>query len=424
MTPQEKNQLELPVADETPLSQLLETSEETYLLDHFIVLARRKSFIFRFVSIGALLTVGFSLLLNTYYQATTKIMPPQQGQSFASAMLDQIGGLAPLLGTVGGKDLLKNPNDLYVAMLKSQTVADHLVDRFSLMTRYKTKFRVDARKRLAGLSEITAGKDGVISVSVEDTDPKVAAEIANAYMDELEKLTKTLAVTDASKRRIFFEREAKIALEQLEVAELDLKKTQEATGIVQIDNQSKVIFQAYADVRAALTAKEIEIESMRAFATPDNPDLIRLEHEKDALRAQVAAMEKGQGGSPIGDIALEKVPERALKYYDKLREVTYHNALLQLMLKQYQAARVDEAKDSALIQVLDPAFPPERKSRPHRSIICLIFTFLTFLVACLWVYFRESMQRAKEDPQYLARFQLLKFHLRRKRRVEAAGSSK
>lgn len=415
MTPQEKSQLELSVSEESALPRLFEAAQRNHFLDHFIVLARHKFFILSFTSAVAVLSVGISLFMSNYYQATAKLLPPQQGSSFASAMLDQLGGLAPLVGAAaGGKDLLKNPNDLYIAMLRSRTVADRIIDRFSLMTAYKSKMREDARKQLAELSEISVGKDGVISISVEDYDRMQAAAMANAYVDELEKLTKTLAVTDATKRRIFFERESKVANDQLETAELELKKTQEATGIFQMDSQSRVMLQAYADARAGLTEKELEIESMRSFATPENPELVRAERERDALRAEVAGLEKGQGGSPIGDIALNKVPEKALKYFDKLREVTYRNALLQLMLKQYEAARVDEAKDFALIQVLDSALPPERKSRPHRAIICLSFTFLAFLIACSWIYFREAMQRAKEDPQYLARLQLLKFYLSRK----------
>ena len=414
MTPQEKSQLELPVSEEAPLSQMFEHREKSNLLEFLLTLAKHKRTILWVVVPVMFLSAGLSLLLHNNYKGEAKIMPPQQTPSFSSSMLDQLGGLGTLLGAAGGGGLLHNPSDLYVAMLKSRTIADHIIDRFSLMSVYKAKRITDARLALQGNTIIIAGKEGVISVAVEDHDPKRAADIANAYVDELEKLSKVLTVTDAGKRRLFFEREAKIAQEQLQAAELDLKKTQEATGIIQIDNQSRVIFQAYAEVRAALTAKEIEIESMRAFATADNPDLIRLEHEKDALRAQVAAMEKGQGGSPVGDIALEKVPERALKYYDKLREVTYHNALLQLMLKQYEAARVDEAKDFVLIQVLDPAIPPEKKSGPFRSLIVLASTFVGFLLALAWIYFKETLERAKEDPHYLARWQLLKFYLSRK----------
>lgn len=411
MTPQEKNQLELPVSEDPTLPQLLRGSDTRHFLDHLIVLARHKSLILYFTAAIAVLSVMASFFLPKYYTSTAKILPPQQGQSIASAMLGELGQIGGLLGAVGGKDLLKNPGDLYVAMLKSNAIQDRLITRFNLMNVYHTKLRIDAIHRLEGLSEIQASKEGVISVAVEDRDPKRAAEIANAYIEELEKLTQNLAVTDAGKRRIFFEREAKVAQEQLEIAEQELKKTQEATGIIQLDNQSRVVLQAYEDLRAQLTGKELEIESMRSFATAENPDLVRLQHEREALRAQVAGLEKGQGGSPIGDIALEKVPERALKYYDKLREVTYRNSLLQVLLKQYEIARIDEARDAALIQVLDPGVPPEKKSSPKRAVIVISATLLALMIAVVWALLRENWERAKEDPQYLARLQLLQFYI-------------
>ena len=412
MTPQEQRELELPVSEEAPLSQMFERPGRNNVLEFFLLLAKHKRFVLRIVVGAAVLSASLSLLLRNYYKGETRIMPPQQGQSFASAMLDQLGGLGSLIsGGSGGSSLLRNPSDLYVAMLKSRTIADRLISRFSLMEVYKAKRLADARKALEANSVIAAGKEGVITIDVEDHDPKLAAKLANAYVEELESLTKTLTVSDAGKRRIFFEREAKTAQEQLEAAEQELKKTQEATGIIQIDNQSRVMFQAYADVRALATEKELELESMRTFAAPDNPEFIRIQHELAALRSQIAAMEKGQGGPPVGDIALERVPEKAIKYYDKLREVTYRGALLQLMLKQYEAARVDEAKDYALIQVLDAALPPERKSGPTRSLIVLATAFLAFLFAIAWVHSKEKLERAKEDPHFLERWQLLRFYL-------------
>lgn len=412
MTPQEKNQLELPVSEEAQLSQLFERPGRNNVLEFFLLLAKHKRFVLRIVVGAAVISASLSLLLRNYYKGESKIMPPQQGQSFASAMLDQLGGLGALIGGgSSGSSLLRNPSDLYVAMLKSRTIADRLISRFSLMEVYKAKRLADARKDLEANSVIATGKEGVITIDVEDHDPKLAAKLANAYVEELESLTKTLTVSDAGKRRIFFEREAKTAQEQLEAAEQELKKTQEATGIIQIDNQSKVMFQAYADVRALATEKELELESMRTFAAPDNPEFIRIQHELAALRSQIAGMEKGQGGPPVGDIALERVPEKAIKYYDKLREVTYRGALLQLMLKQYEAARVDEAKDYALIQVLDAALPPERKSGPTRSLIVLGSAFLAFLFAIAWVHSKEKLERAKEDPHFLERWQLLRFYL-------------
>jgi tyrosine-protein kinase Etk/Wzc len=417
MTPKEQSRLDLPAAYEEALPRMFEGQQKSHLIEPLIVLAKHKLLIFYSVAGATLCSIVVCLLLPTYYTATTKILPPQQGQSFASAMLDQLGGLGSVLGASAGGGLLRNPSDLYVDMLRSETVADRLIDHFSLMTTYKSKLREDARRRLADLTGIKAAKDGIITVSVDDRDPRRAADIANRYIEELDALTKTLAVTDAGKRRVFFEREAKTATDQLEVAEQDFKKIQESTGIIQIDSQSKVMLQAYEDLRAQLTAKQLEIESMRSFATPQNPDLLRLEHERDALRAQVAGLEKGQGGSPVGDIALEKIPEKALKYIDKLREVTYRSSLLQLMLKQYEIARIDEAKEAALIQVLDKGLPPEKKSWPKRSLIVLLVACAAFLLACIWAHVSEAMERAKADPQYLERLQLLKFYFSSSRKT-------
>jgi uncharacterized protein involved in exopolysaccharide biosynthesis len=411
MTPREKTELEIPIPDESSLPRMFEAQEKRDSLELLITLAKHKSFIIGSVAGTAVLSIVISLLLPVYYTAETKIMPPQQKQSFASAMLDQLGGLGSLIGAGGGGGLLGNPSDLYVDMLHSAAIEDDLIDRFALIQLYKKKLRIDARHALEDATLIKANKDGVISISVDDRDARRAADIANAYVDELEKLTKRLAVTDAGKRRIFFEREVKTATEQLENAEQELKRTEEVTGIIQMDSQSRFMLQAYADLRAQAAEKAVEIESMRSFATPENPEVVRLGHELDALRTQIAGIEKGQGGSPVGDIALERVPEKALKYYDKMREVTYRSSLLQLLLKQYEIARIDEGKDASLIQFLDRAGPPERKSRPKRAIIVFFATLLALLLAALYAYFRERLDRAKGDPSYLAQLQLLKFHL-------------
>jgi tyrosine-protein kinase Etk/Wzc len=418
MTPHQKSQLEIAVPEETALPQLFETSEKKHFLDHFIVLAKRKRFIFYFTGAVAVLIVAYSLTMPTFYQATAKLLPPQQGQSFATTMLEQAGSLAPLLGAMGGGSLLKNPNDLYIAMLRSRSVGDDLIDKFSLMQRYKAKKRTDARDRLAGLSEISSGKDNVINIAVEDTDPKMAAQIASAYVDELGALTRKFAVTDAGRRRRFFENEVKDATDHLQAAEDELRKTEHETGIIEPESQTRGMLQAYETLRAQVTAKEYEIASISAFAAPDNPDLVRARGELEELRGQMAKMQNGVGDAPIGRIELQTIPEKQKQFLDKYREFLYRNTLQQLMLKQYQAARVDEAKDFALIQVLDPALPPERKSRPHRAIICISVTFLGFLVACFWSFWREGVERSKEDPQYLARLQLLKFYLRRKSKRE------
>src|SRR5947209_7700735 len=397
MTPQEKQEVQLHVSEEIPLAPIYEGEERRHFLEPFILLA-------------AVFSGAVAFLLPVYYKANVKLLPPQQTQSIASAMLGQLG---PLIAA-SGKDLgLRNSNDVYVSMLRSRTLTDKVIDQFSLMSVYHEKLREETRKRLDDLTDIIVGKDGVISISVEDRDRKRSAEIANAYVNELEKLSRSLAITAASRRRLFFENEVKITSDELANAEVALRKTMESTGIIHLDNQSKVMLDAYANLRAQLAAEEVQIQAMRSFATPENPDLIRAEQELAALRAQMQQLERGQGGSShsIADVPLEKVPTAGLEYMRKLREVKYREALFELLAKQYEVARIDEAKDSAIIQPLDSAEPPERHSWPLRGLVIIAGTVLGLLIAIVWVYVSESLERAKEDPQYLARLQMLKMYM-------------
>ena len=412
MTPHEKKELELPLSEEVPLPQAFDDHEGTRFPGSLIVIARHKRPITYFTLGVGVVTAIISLFLPKSYTANAKILPPQQNQSIAASMLGQLGSLAPLLSGATGGLGIHNPNDMYIAMLRSRTVADELVDRFDLMKIYRQELRVGARGRLETSTQITSAKDNIISISVEDRDPNRAAQIANAYVEELEKLTKTLAVTDAGKRRIFFEHEAKDANDDLAKAEQELKETEEKTGVIELGSQARVMLQGYADLRAAVTAKEVEVQSMRTFATPDNPDLIRAEQQLAALRTQVANYEKGEGGRAIGDFPLEKVPARALEYIRKFREVKYREALLELMLKQYEIARIDESKDSSIIQTLDKAVPPEKRSWPPRTALVLAATLLALILAIGAALVVEKLRRAREDPRFMGQLQLFTFYLR------------
>ena len=409
MTPQEKLEARRMVED--PQDSVYE-AERKHFIEPLIVMAKHKALILGTVAGAALLSVVIVLLLPQYFTAEAKLLPPQQSQSMASAMMSQLGQLAPLLQAAGGKDLgIRNPNDMYVAMLKSRTVADALIDRFSLMNIYHKKLREETRRRLEDLTQIAAGKDGIISISVDDRSPGRAAEMANAYIDELEKLTRTLAITDAGKRRIFFEREVKAANDELATAESQLKQTEETTGIIQLDSQARVMLEAYADLRGQVAAKQVEIQAMRSFATAENPDLIRAQQELAALQTQLSRFERGQGTRSPTDLALEKVPGAGLEYVRKFREVKYRETLFELLAKQYEAARIDEARDASVIQVMDKAVPPEKRSWPKRGLFVLAVTLFALLLGILLAYVTESLKRTKEDPQFAAKWHLLKAYL-------------
>ena len=188
----------------TPATSIDVEEEEISLLDLLIVLAKHKKLILGLPLLAAILALGVSLTLPNIYTATTKILPPQQAQSSAAAMLGQLGGLA---GAAGGALGIKNPNDLYIAMIKSRNVADRLIERFKLKSLYKQKTMTGTYKNLEGISTISSSKDGIINIEVVDKDPVLAANIANAYVEELYRLTQTMAVTEASQRRLFFEKQ-------------------------------------------------------------------------------------------------------------------------------------------------------------------------------------------------------------------------
>jgi uncharacterized protein involved in exopolysaccharide biosynthesis len=400
-----------------------EEEKDLSLFDPLIVLAKRKGFIFKFVGVGLVLAVAIALLLPVRYSATTKIMPPQSGQSSALAMLGQLGQLAPLLGATGKDVGVRSSSDLYIYMLRSRTVSDDLIRQFSLLQVYKKKMMKDARKRLESLTEITAGKEGGISISVEDSDPQRAADLANAYVGELQDLTRTLAVTEAGRRRVFFDQEMQKSRDDLSKAELELKQTQLTTGVLQLDSQSKAMLEGFMTLRAQVAAKEAQVESMRSFATPENPDLLRAENELGALRGQLSRFERGEGGGTMGDVALEKVPAAGLEYLRKLREVKYREALFEMLAKQYEIARIDEAKDASIVQVLDRAIRPEAQLRtwPIRLLVAALITLFSLAIAVVLALLAEKLERMQEHSQYLARMQVLKFHLLRSGKTEMEG---
>jgi uncharacterized protein involved in exopolysaccharide biosynthesis len=284
------------------------------------------------------------------------------------------------------------------------------------MTVYKEKLRIDARRGLEDRSQITAGKEGVISISVDDRSPQRAADLANAYVEELEKLTKTLNMTEAGRRRLFFEREVKMANEDLADAEVAFKQTEEKTGLILLDSQSKAMIGSLTSLRAAIAAQEVKVQAMRSFATAENPDLVMAEQELATMRAQLERVERGQGKRSIADVPLENVPTAGLEYVRKYRDVQYHEALFQLLAKQYEAAKIDEARDTLFVQQMDKAFPPERKSGPHRALIVLSATFLALLAAILIAYSIESLESANQHAQFAARLQMFKFYLRGERK--------
>lgn len=378
------------------------------LLDILVVLAAHKMFIAKFTATCATIAVVISLLMPNWYTAKTTILPPQQTQSIAANLFSQFG----MLATLGGKDLgIKNPADIYVAMLRSQTIQDDLVRRFGLQSVYKEKRLTDARKALDKHSDIESLKAGLIAVSVEDRDSQRAAAMANAYVEGLQKLNSRLAITEAGQRRLFFEQQLKNAKDDLTNAEVQYKQTQEKTGVMQIDAQSKAIIVAITEMKAKIAAQQVRIQAMKSFATEENPDLKLANQELGGLQQQLARMLRNSNVAE-GDIEIPttSVPAVGLEYIRRYRDFKYSETVYELIAKQYEIARLDEAKSAPVIQVVDVGTRPERKSSPFRSLICILATIAAFFAAVVWVLFRDSLRAANEDPRLREKFQMLRFY--------------
>jgi capsule polysaccharide export protein KpsE/RkpR len=274
----------------------------------------------------------------------------------------------------------------------------------------------DARKRLDEVSEISAGRESVIAIVVDDRDPQRAADIANAYVEQLQKVTQTLSVTEAARRRLFYEQEVQKANGELAFAEQALRQVQETTGVIQLDSQSKAMIEGLVALRAKMMTQEAQVQSMRAFATEENPGLVRAERELRAMKSEYAGLERGKAGrSSIFDVPLEKVPSAGLEYLRRLRELKYRESLLEILSKEYEIARIDEGKDAATIQVLDPAVRPEVEVRTwsFRLVVGQVIVSFAFLLAIVLAFLAESLAQARNNPEYSSQLQLLRFWLAR-----------
>jgi len=350
-------------------------------------LARHKKIIGGITAGAAVVSLVISLLMTPIFRAETKILPPQQNSSIiASQLLNQMGGFASLASSAVG---IKNPNEMYIGFLRSRTVYDKIIDRFGLMKLYDVKFREDARKDLAEALAARSGKDGMIVVSVEDRDPKRAADMANAFVEEMIGVSKGLALTEAGQRRLFFEEQLKDIKLALASAEEGIKGFQEKTGALKIDDQARTVIQGIGNLRAQIAAREVQYKVAQTFATPQNPDLQRIEEELRGLKAELNKLEQKGGNSPDPLMPTGRMPSVGMEYLRKLRDVKYNETLYELLAKQYEMAKLDEARDAVVIQIIDKAVQPERKVKPKKAIMVAFSTFIAFLFSILLAFFIE-----------------------------------
>lgn len=391
--------------------------DEISLLDLLIILAERKRIILAITTVFAIVAVVGSLALSSRYTATVTLLPPQQSSSMASALVPQLGSMGDIVALTGSSRIMKSPNDMYVAMFKSRTVEDAMVQHFGLMQEYRVKLFSDARKAFEDSVTVDgSGKDGLIRISVVDRAPWRAAELANGYVDQFRLQSQHLASTEASRRRAFFEGQLEQAKDSLANAEEGMERTEQKSGVIQLDSQTRSLLESAASLRAQVAAKEVQIRGLRTYTTGENPQLMRTQQELGNMRTQLARLggsaNKTSGGLIVSS---DQIAEGGLEYARKFRDVKYSEEILDIMARQFEAAKLDEARQGSLIQVVDAAVPAEQKSGPRRSLIVIGFTGLGFFCSVLYVLLCVSFERMSFDPKYLAQFtQLREILFRRK----------
>jgi len=366
-------------------------------LDYLIVLRKWKRLVIGTTVIAVVLSAVVSLLLPKIYRAEARILPPQQASGgMAAQLLSQLGSIGLSPGQVG----VKTTNDLYIGLIRSRTVLDLIVDRFKLLEVYKDNYREDARRDLLKALKIHDDrKSGIITIGVEDKDPIRSADMANAIIEELKNVTQSLALSEASQRRLFFEEQLKSVKEELTRSEEALKGYQEQTGAIEIKEQAKAVIESVARLRALIAAKEVELKVLRTHTTQRNPDRQQVEEELRGMKEQLAKLQAKTGSNTDALMPTGRMPAAGTGYVRKLRDLKYNESLFELLSKQYEIAKIDEARDAAIIQVLDKAIPPEKKIKPKRAIIVVTATFTSFFLSVLTAFFMEYRAKFINDPE-------------------------
>jgi tyrosine-protein kinase Etk/Wzc len=371
------------------------------LIEVMTGLALRKRFIVTVTGVSTLIGVIVSYALPVQYKAITTVMPPKQTQSTTAFLNSQMGGS---MAEMAGGGLLKDPNAIYLGLLKSRPVADALINTFGLAAVYHANDMTAARKVLAANTSIKSEPSTLISISVMDRNKTRAADIANAYVDQLRSLTKNISVTEATRRRLFFEKELQVQNKSLGDAENAFQQVQLNKGLVHLDAQTSSLIGSLGALRSQIATKEIDLEVSKSYSTERNPEIEMAERKLAAMKEEADQLEQHSGPTAYSSMGLKDVPIAETAYVHAARELQYQQSLFDMLLRQYEAAKLDEAKEAANIQVVELAIPPDRKSAPQRAEIVLLFMVLGAAVAWLYIYLTTITDREPEARRTLEEF--------------------
>lgn len=381
-------------------------------LDVILSLLRYKRWLVICPLIAAVIAFAFVSTQLPRYSAMARLLPPKTKPNTAT-MLSQTGSLAGA-GVGGVLEGQKPVVDMYLAILQSRAAAEFMDSNFDLRKRWGVSSIESVYGRLSSMSKIAPSPNGIINIEVEDSDPVWAARLANGYADALQYITQGLAVNEASKRRVFYEQQMNVSLQQLTVAEMSLRKIQQETGVLNLDPQIQMAIQESNRLRTAIASKETELASMEAFATERNADYLRLQHEIDALKNQLEQWRRPVKASD--DVALQAseglLPEISMEYVKHVREVKNLELVYELFLKELQLARIDQVKDATTVELLDKAIPPSTPSYPKKKRTIAIASLIGFLIAMVSILIYELTVVALKNEVNMSRVRMIREALR------------
>lgn len=363
------------------------------LYDYWMVIVRRRKMIAWAGALAFVISVVISLLIPKSYVSTTSVMPPQQESSINGALGSAVpGSLTGLASSFIGES---STTDLWVGVLRSRTVKDGIIERFKLREEYGKSTLEDTRKTLDKKVSIELSDEDIVSVSVEDRDPGRASEIANAFIEELDRMNKTVVMTSGQRMRAFAEKRLAEAKAELSKTEEALRGFQEKNKAVQLDAQSQAIIESAGILKGQLMAKEVALETLLSYAAPTHPQVDLLRSEIKGLQVRLREIETGRPGRRDIFMPTDTIPELSFQYARLLRDAKIQETLFDLLTQQYEMARMQEAKDSPTVQVLDIAKPPDKKARPKRALMVALSTFSALSFAVFFAFFREYLEKMR-----------------------------
>jgi uncharacterized protein involved in exopolysaccharide biosynthesis len=422
-------------------TELLATEQPTHWASRARLLWQHRRILARVTTIALVVGLGIAFAIPKQYTAVASIMPPdQQGSStmLLAALAGRGSGLGAL-GSLAGGLLGEHPTTaLFIDLLQSGTVSGHLIKRFNLKHVYHKRYNLDTAKHLARVTKITDDKkSGVITIKVEDRDPVRARDLAQGYLDELNRLVTRTSTSAARQERIFIEQRLRNVEADLERAQLELSEFSSKNSTIDIREQTRAMVDAGARVQGELLVEQSGLQSLRQIYGDGNvrvreteARIAALQHDLDKMTGSSAPLTPGTADvsdaksntEDKGELypPLRQLPRLAVPYADLYRRVRVQEAVFELLTQQYEIASIDEAKDTPVIKVIDPPGVPERKSFPPRLLLALLFTFLSFAGTSALILMREHWSNIDpRDPRKILASEVLPV-LRRRLRVVSA----